>query len=164
MSRSGVQRTLRPQDRGCGDVNSRSWSRSNSGQSLGSRSKQGGSPLPSKLDCLHEKAERLFGAVVARWLGGSMLRWLGSFLLRIPLSLGSPRPARLFSCFVPAGYILVSLLFLLHGATVSKRRGNAAGMPGRPAHLVHTCTAYYSRSRSRPYEAWQHPIELTRTD
>ena len=41
------------------------------------------------------------------------------------------------SCFVPAGCILVPLLFLLHrGLTVGKRRGNAAGMPGQPTACI----------------------------
>ena len=54
----------------------------------------------------------------------------------------SPPPCPLLlssvlSCFVPAGYILVPLLFLPHrGLTVGKRRGNAAGMPGQPTACI----------------------------
>lgn len=150
MSRSGVQRTQKPVDGGHGDGASGSWcrsrsrsrgwswswswsrSRSNGRRSLGSRSS-------------HKEAVLSRTNPIA-----STKRQKDSFELRraspLLLPLSDPSfsrfpPARsvglLFSCFVPAGYILVSLLFLLHrGLTVSKRRGNAAGMPDQPTACI----------------------------
>lgn len=81
--------------------------------------------LPSKLDCLREKAERLVRAalVVVREPG---LRRFYSFLLRLLVSSFLFLSLRLLPSF---SLSLALVSSFLSQDTVSKRRGNAAGMP-----------------------------------
>lgn len=79
-----------------------------------------------------------------------------------PLSLDSP-PFDSATALAVNVYILVSLLFLLDGATVRAREpATPQECPASPprAYLY----SLLLRSRLRPYQAWQHPIQLTRTD
>lgn len=123
----GARRRRRRRRRG-------SWSRSNEPREKLSGAGRGAGrgaavALSNKLDCLHEKAERLVrGPVVVETLSLSLsARSLSSF--------SSSLPAISLSCSSLDGALRCA-------QETRQRRRNA-----RPAHRVHTCTTYYTSVR-----------------